>query len=350
MTAALQMTRTRNIEHAATHVTDLAQRYRDTGAVGDLVRLRDARIVKGRGVTKATATAWTDRHTAPAPPDLFAPAPGHLPELDRRDLSADTLRSAMHHHGALIVRNFFNARPALAFRQAIDAVLDAAQAYHKAQEDGHEDQREARAKALFLPPAPDVLPHDSKSKAFLDLSGACGTLLSPLISHQLLDQFEQLGLRSLLQSYFQDEACLSYYKSVLRRAEPLQHPAEWHQDGAFMTPGIDSLNLWVALTECGAGTSSPGMDLVPRRLNQIIDPGINGAIFEWSVSGKTVAERFADTPVAQPWFGAGDAVFFDHFNLHATSSGPEFTTPRYAIETWFFPKSRSALNQHPVLW
>ncbi len=117
-----------------------------------------------------------------------------------------------------------------------------------------------------------------------------------------------------------------------------------------MTPGIDSLNLWVALTDCGAGTNSPGMDLVPKRLTDIVPAGGNGAAFNWSISNKTVVEDFADVEIAQPYFGAGDAVFFDHFNLHATSSGAEFTMPRYAIETWFFSKSRSAQNQIPVHW
>lgn len=350
MTAALKMTRARRIDHAADQISGLADTYRSTRAVGDLVRLRDARIIGGRNVTPKTHTAWADRRKAAPPPDLFAIAPGTLPEVSRQDLSVQTVSSAMHHYGALIVRNFFSPRDAFEFRHDIDNVLAAAASFDRAQDENGIDQLEARIKAHYLPPAEDVIPNDGRSKAFLTMSGACGTFLSPRVSHKLLDQFEQLGLRSLLQGYFQDEACLSFYKSVLRRAEPLAHPAEWHQDGAFMTPGIDSLNLWVALSECGAGTNRPGMDLLPKRLTKIVKPGTNGAAFEWSVSGKSVAEHFPDTPIAQPWFGEGDAVFFDHMNLHATSSGPEFTAPRYAIETWFFPKSRCAVNQQPVFW
>jgi hypothetical protein len=117
-----------------------------------------------------------------------------------------------------------------------------------------------------------------------------------------------------------------------------------------MDKGIKSLNIWISLTDCGNGTESPGMDLIPRRLNKIVQPGQNGAIFDWSISNQTVEEEFKDVKPARPFFGAGDGVIFDHFNLHATSSAPEFTQNRYAIETWFFAKSQCALNQNPVFW
>lgn len=339
----------RAAEAAADKVAALAGTWRQTGAAGDLLRLRDERIRAGAVVDAALDTAWGDRHAEPAPPDLFRPAPGELPDIALSALTPDTLASAMHHHGALIVRGFFTPRAALDFRTDIDAVLAALQGYLDARAEGREDDRPTSQKTLFQPVPKSGGLHKGAATAFLGMSGAVGTMLSPLVSQRLLDRFETLGLRGLLQGYFRDEPCLSFYKSVLRRAEPLQHPAEWHQDGAFMDAGIDSLNLWVALSTCGAGTDSPGMDLVPQRLRHIVQPGTNGALFKWSVSGATVAEDFAG-PLARPRFEAGDALFFDHFNLHATSSAPEFTRARYAIETWFFPKSRCAVNQIPVLW
>ena len=339
----------RRSDAAAAQVAALAEAYRRSGEAGDLVRLRDGRIRLGQGIDGGAPTAWGDRRQDPPPRDLFTPAPGTLPEIDARALDLDHLASAMHHHGALIVRGLFSPRTAMAFRHDIDAVLDALRVFLDAKAEGRDADLPTAQKVLFQPiPNSDQL-HKGMGSAFLGLSGAVGTLLSPLVSHRLLDQFETLGLRRLLQRYFRDEPCLSFYKSVLRRAEPLPHPAEWHQDGAFMDEGIDSLNLWVALSDCGPGTNSPGMDLVPRRLDRIVPPGTDGALFDWSVSEETVARTFRD-PVARPRFDAGDAVFFDHFNLHATSSAPDFTRPRYAIETWFFAKSRCALNQIPVCW
>lgn len=167
---------------------------------------------------------------------------------------------------------------------------------------------------------------------------------------RLIEFFASHGLGELLNGYFNAPPCLSLLKSVLHRIEPLQHPPEWHQDGAFMGDGIKSLNLWISLTDCGAGTSAPGMDLIPKRLDKVIDAtGKNGAVFDWSVSQKTIDENYSDAPPAQPHFGVGDAIFFDHFNLHATSSGNQFTQTRYAIETWFFSSSNYAVNQTPAL-
>ncbi|MEM6678117.1 MAG: hypothetical protein AAF675_09615, partial [Pseudomonadota bacterium] len=187
-------------------------------------------------------------------------------------------------------------------------------------------------------------------KVFLGESGAIETFLSPRVSFELFDLFERLGLRQLLQQYFRDEPCVSFNKSVLRKTAPLQQPAEWHQDGAFMTEGIQSLNLWIALSECGGETDCPGMDILPQRLDRVLETGSNGAIFNWSVSGATVAEAFPDLTPERPTFAAGDAILFDHLNLHATSSDPRYTRARYAIETWFFSKSHAALNQHPAYW
>lgn len=329
-------------------VADAAARFRRSGSVRDLLDLRDARLAEGVAIKAAADTPplALDFDAALAFPVMAKP--GHLPEVDVRSLSIGVLRGAMQRHGALIVRNFFAPRAALEYRRAIDSVLAELRAYQEADATGAD--RSADAKAWFMPVAKSSGLNKPAVKKFLGMSGATGTFLSPRLSQRLFDDFERQGLRRLLQAYFRDAPCLSFNKCVLRRTEPLTTPAEWHQDGAFMDAGIQSLNLWVALTECGAGTDSPGMDLIPKRLDAVLPSGTNGAIFDWSVSGKTVAETFGDTQPVRPNFAAGDAIFFDHFNLHATSSGSEFTRPRYAIENWFFPQSACPVNQHPAAW
>ncbi|MEM7498893.1 MAG: hypothetical protein AAF371_12985 [Pseudomonadota bacterium] len=328
-----------------------AERCRESGSVGDLVRLRDLRVLAGEQLGPKAGTAWDGDAPAPPPPDLFADAAGGIPEIDGRDLDIAALSSAMHHHGALILRNMISPRAARGFRHGIDNTMAAANAHLEATKDGGEDTRPTAMKADYMPVSEDDddLPL-RQHKAFLGKSGAIETFLSPRLAFDLFDCFERLGFRRLLQAYFRDEPCVSFKKSVLRRAEPLIYPAEWHQDGAFMTTDIKSVNVWIALSECGGGTDSPGMDLLPKRLNSIVPTGINGAAFNWSVSGTTVTETFPDLKAARPYFAPGDAILFDHYNLHATSSDPAFTKTRYAIETWFFAKSRCAINQHPVYW
>lgn len=123
---------------------------------------------------------------------------------------------------------------------------------------------------------------------FLSAAGDVYTQLSPMAANTLSKFFLAAGLKPLLQGYFEDEPCISFRKSVLRRTQPLKAPADWHQDGAFMNSGIKSLNFWMSLTDCGTGTQSPGMDLIPRRLNEVVKPGTNGAAFDWTVSPATI--------------------------------------------------------------
>lgn len=329
-------------------VSRAAEKFRAHEQIGDLVRLRDERVFAGKHVKNALETGWQSPRNPP--PDLFGIGPSGIPEIPVHDLTSEAVQSAMHHYGALIVRNFFEPARALAFQKDIDRVLASAKAYAKALVEERPDDRSTTEKSFFMPLKKTTGMNKKKIHSFLENSGSVETLLSPKVSSDLLDAFEQIGLRSILQDYFQDEPCVSYQKCVLRRAMPLDHKAEWHQDGAFMDKDIQSLNVWVALTDCGEGTESPGMDLIPKRLTEVIPTGTDGAAFTWSVSAATVATAFPETPPARPYFGAGDAVFFDHFNLHATSSDPSFTQPRYAIETWFFSKSRCAKNQKPVFW
>ena len=88
---------------------------------------------------------------------------------------------------------------------------------------------------------------------------------------------------------------LSANKCTLRRV-PLTSNTDWHQDGAFLGRGIRALNVWVALTHCGV--DAPGMDLLPRRLDHIVETGTGGAIFDWAV-GPASSRRL---PSTHPWY------------------------------------------------
>ena len=74
------------------------------------------------------------------------------------------------------------------------------------------------------------------------------------------------------------------------------------------------------------------MDVVPVRLEQIVETGTDGANFDWSVSPTVVEGVAGDTGVVRPIFEAGDALLFDHMFLHRTASGPK-TLPATASTT-----------------
>ena len=281
------------------------------------------------------------------PGDLFPDKHGKIPEISFKDLDIVVLASAMRHHGAIIVRRMLGKHQTVQLRAMIDRTLDAARQF-----DGRADMPKADNTPSDLGWFKPLSPCDKRRryKKFVHDTGGVQTLFSPRTSYYLLNLFDGLNLRSLFHAYFSDEPCVSFNKSVLRRVSPLRKPADWHQDGAFMSEGIKSLNLWISLTPCGGGKAAPGIDLVPKRLNKIIGKGLNGANFSWSVSHETVHAEFKDTPPVTPSFNEGDAIIFDHYNLHATSFGAQYTNARYAIETWFFAMQHRPENQAPAYW
>jgi hypothetical protein len=161
----------------------------------------------------------------------------------------------------------------------------------------------------------------------------------------VLDVVERTGIGDLLTDYLGERPALSASKCTLRRIPVTTH-SSWHQDGAFLGSDVRSANLWLALSDCGV--DAPGLDIVPRRLNQILATGTEGSIFEWAVSPDVVAE--AGLPVERPEFAPGDGLLFDHWFLHRTTPDPTMTRERYALETWFFAPSTYPDGQIPIVY
>jgi hypothetical protein len=108
-----------------------------------------------------------------------------------------------------------------------------------------------------------------------------------------------------------------------------------------------ALNVWVSLSDCGV--DAPGLDFVPKRIDELLATGDEGSGAEHletpedgSVTPKTVlissrtAEDVAgDLGVVRPVYEPGDVMLFDDRFLHRTGSDPGMSNPRYAIECWF---------------
>lgn len=164
---------------------------------------------------------------------------------------------------------------------------------------------------------------------------------------QLIDLIDQTGIGDLVAAYLGERPALSANKCTLRRV-PITTNTGWHQDGAFLGERVRTLNLWLALGQCG--TDAPGLDIVPRRFDHVVETGTEGAMFDWSVSPEVVAREAGDTAVVRPEFGPGDALLFDHLLLHSTAVTHEMTRDRHAIETWFFSPSAYPEGQIPLAY
>jgi len=295
------------------------------GAEAQLVRLRNQAFAElgepGSDFVAPEAVAVSDD-----------PADDGVPALAAADLTAARIRGALLSHGSLIVRGLVPPERAAELQTGIDRVF--------AGRDAHLDDGVAieSTSPWYEPFEPDPEYADSVTlgRGFVGKGSGIWTADSPRLLHELLATYEDAGIRDIVTAYLGERPAISVNKGTLRRAAPKVGTEWWHQDGAFLGAGIRSLNIWLSLNP--SGVDAPGLEVVPKRLEHIVDAGTEGADFHWSV-GDAVVERESGGTLAWPVFEAGDAMLFDHFNLHRTGTTPEMTKTRYATETWFFAPS-----------
>ena len=109
---------------------------------------------------------------------------------------------------------------------------------------------------------------------------------------------------------------------------------------------VRALNLWLSLSRCG--DESPGLDIVPRRLDELVAAQTDEALLDYQVSQKMAEDAAGDKPIVRPIFEPGDALLFDDLFLHKTGSDPSMPKPRYAIENWFFGGSAFPETYAPI--
>ncbi len=253
-----------------------------------------------------------------------------LPALDASELTAGAVRGAILEKGSVIVRNL------VAPERAAELVAGIDRAFAGREGDGANGSAEGTPWLRPFEPAPEYERAVGMGRAFVNDGSGIWLADSPRALFQLADTFESAGLRELITEYLGERPAISVNKGTLRRAAPTVGTEWWHQDGAFLGGEIRSLNVWLSLTDCGV--DAPGMDIVGRRLESIVETGTRDADFEWSVSPEVVAEIAGDD-ISRPVFRPGDALLFDHLCLHKTASSAEMTKTRYATETWFFAPS-----------
>jgi hypothetical protein len=188
---------------------------------------------------------------------------------------------------------------------------------------------------------PSALPVSSVRPWIRDGGGVLATD-APMLAFEMLELFEAARLRALVGDYLGERPVLSAHKTTLRKADPSVSGA-WHQDGAFMGD-VRALNLWLSLSRCG--DEAPGLDIVPRRLEQVVIE--HGAMLDVELTRQRAHEAAGDVGIVRPIFEPGDALFFDELFLHQTASEPSMPKPRFAIESWFFGGSAFPSDYAPI--
>ena len=278
--------------------------------------------------------------------------PYAFPEIDARDLNAQAIKDGIMGHGGLIVRGLMDATRVRSMRARIDkaflARMDDAQGRTSA-----ETQTWFRRSPEVDATGPEQFSakRDAHGNPYFIHKGSLWTADSPRIAAHMVQFYQSRGFRRLLHEYFGEPATLSVRKWVLRKVMPAPgFQAGWHQDGRFMGDSIQTVNLWLTLSDCGGDARAPGLEIIPSHIRDIHETGTHGAAFNWTVGQGLVDEIAQKTPIANPKFKAGDAILFDHYSLHRTGHALHHTQPRYAVETWFFAASCAPAKQMPLLF
>ena len=275
----------------------------------------------------------------PGPPrlrDPFRRVVG-VPEIPVERLNIRRLRSAIFRHGSLLVRGLIDEERVTRLVEDIDRAFDAY--------DAHANGTPLSDTAPWFVPF-EPRPGEEVPREWIRDGGGVVAVDSPRALFDVIEAFDAAGLRTLITEFLGEDPLLLASKWTLRRVEPGGSP-DWHQDGAFLGSAIRSLDVWVSLSHCGV--DAPGLDVVGRRLDQIVEVGTNGANFDWSVGPGTV-DALAPEGFVRPEFRPGDALLFDHMLLHRTATQPSMTQRRYAIEAWFTAPSAYPPGGIPIVF
>lgn len=274
-------------------------------------------------------------------PDFSRLPEGVLPEVPVDELTPGLLRAAVESSGCLLVRGVLTEVEAAGLVIEIDRALEV-------RNDGITNPAEDAG--YFEPLRPEAEELDAERldalRGWITDAGGVWAADSPRVMFDVLEYFEQAGLRDLITAYLGERPAISANKCTLRKVSPDAGTA-WHQDGAFLGD-VKAINVWLSLSHCG--DTAPGMDIIPKRLTEIVPTGTEDALFDWSVSDEQADRSRAEVPILRPIFEPGDVLLFDDLFLHRTAAEVTMPNDRYAIESWFFGPSAFPEDYVPLVF
>jgi hypothetical protein len=240
-------------------------------------------------IASAPAVANGPHH---ATTDPFAGEQG-LPDIPFSDLTVDALAAGLQHHGSLVVRGVVTG-------DAVDALRTFA--------DGGAE----------------------RASPIAETTEATDRMVATLVA-----AYESNGVLELVERYLGEEPVGYPHRTLVKRNRKSPGLA-WHQDASFFNGPCGALDLWTALTPCGA--DCPSLELVPQRVGMVIDPEQIASNHSAVVEAEVVRLLDGAKP-SRPVLAPGDAILLDEMTVHRT--GRRWKAPyRDVAITWFFAPSR----------
>ena len=277
-------------------------------------------------------------------PPVAGPGPtpaGSPPEVTGDELSVDVLARSIRSAGCLLVRGLLPPhRVAL-----LTADIDCAFAAYDLEPPGRAGPDRVPWYDPFVP-GPGFPP--DLGRGWVREGGGILAVDSPPTLYDLVESMRESGVVAVVSGYLGcDPVSISAKKTTLRIVPPDTNTG-WHQDGAFLGADIRAMNVWLALSSCGGDEDAPGLEILPRRLDEIVPTGTAGAIFDWVAAPDRVEHAAQGVPIVRPRFEPGDVLLFDHMFMHRTGAMPGLRRSRHAVEMWFFAPSHYP-EAHPPL-
>jgi hypothetical protein len=279
----------------------------------ELMRLRhESFLALARERVPARPASFATAKPIPVDRSAGLPVAHGLPD-------AETVRTTIHTHGSLIVRGLIGAAGVRRLRSAVETAIAARE--HVLSGTATEESM-----AWYSEFAP--IKH-ADVRSFTHSSGVLAAD-SPRGVFELTEVFREHGVSRLASDFLGGPPVLSVEKSVFRRVAPRPF-ASWHQDGAFLGENSRTLDVWIALSDCGK--TAPSLEVLPRRVARVLP---TGAFFSWDLDEKEIRKEFPGFTTVLAQFEPGDAILFDQLCVHRSGHAEGMTESRLAIECWFF--------------
>jgi hypothetical protein len=298
-------------------------------------RERERRILRLRHLLGIRHLEGAEGDAAYPEPDYDALPDERLPRIDPDRLTPGLLRAGILRDGALWVRGAVSPEASRALADGIERAFTDRAAFNEGSPVPDSIYEEFVPEPGFKP---------LTERKWIEAGGGVFAADSPRLIFEMLDAFGKVGLTDVISGYLGEPASVSAEKCTLRVAGPKVGGA-WHQDGNFMGD-VRAMNVWLALSHCG--DDAPGLDLVPKRVDHLLESGTDDAPLDWIISNAKVEEEAGDAGIIRPIFEAGDVLLFDDLFVHQTGSDPSMPNPRYAIESWFFGASGFPADYAPL--
>jgi hypothetical protein len=308
-------------------------------------RLKRAPKVEHRIISlrnRAFPTVQAEAGDGPSwPPPVADPFPdvAGIPEIPADRLDAAVLGGSILYHGGLIVRELVSRDDAKVLRKRAARALDA-------RDEAIASGDPSVARPWYHPFEPEV-GDTGGERVWVQEVGGMLAADAPGLFFDVLELYGRNGVIDAIRTHMGERPVLSFNKCVVRRMT--SSAPTWHQDGKFIGSHVRAVDVWLSLSECGGDTDTVGLDIVPRRFDDLLDTDGYGSTFPNSIGQELIDIVSSDTGTATPRFSPGDAIVFDDRFVHRSSCREGLSSERYAIESWFFAPSHYPMQYMPVV-